>query len=439
MAMRMVQMIRAVQPVGPYHIAGWSFGGVLAYEIAVQLIGADQEVAFLNMLDTSCPARERNLSERRIEDFTDIDLLLSAVRAGKDRDQEQQAAISEIESCAATMNFVALVQKCREMALLPDILEGFTASQIQQLLIRQRGLMAASRAYSVQPLPIPVHLFATSEGNPVDAVSGWSAVVPASLLRVTRVAGTHHSMMVSPNVEALGKTFSHAIRNAAEDRGELPERSYSSLTTLQSGQHDLSPLFCVPGAGASITSFVELAGCLEEERSIYGLQPRGLEGELVPHSTVQAACQSYLPAILDIHPTGPLHLLGHSFGGWVVFDIAQRLLETGRAIGSLTILDSEVPESGCEYNNTEAIMAWIEVFELILERPLDVGRGDLDLLNESAQRKLLHARMVSEGLVPARTDPGILQGPLRTFAMSLRTHYRPDKVYPGPVQLILVD
>jgi hypothetical protein len=114
----------------------------------------------------------------RVEDFTDIDLLLSAVRAGKARDQEQQAAMSEIESSAATMNFAALVQKCREMALPPDILKGFTASQIQQLLIRQRGLMAASRAYSVQPLPIPVHLFAATEGNPVDPVCTRRPLTP---------------------------------------------------------------------------------------------------------------------------------------------------------------------------------------------------------------------------------------------------------------------
>jgi thioesterase domain-containing protein len=291
----------------------------------------------------------------------------------------------------------------------------------------------------VQPLPIPVHLFAATEGSPVDPVSGWSTVVPESLLRVIRVAGTHHSIMLTPNVEGLGKTFSNAIRNAAADAGELPERSYSSRTTLQYGRHNLAPLFCVPGAGASITSFIELADALEHERPIYGLQPRGLEGELVPHSTVQAASQFYLRTILDIHPTGPLHLLGHSFGGWVVFDIAQRLLETGREIGSLTILDSEVPESRCEYNNTEAVMAWIEIFEQILERPLGVGRRDLNSLNESAQRKLLHERMVSEGLVPPRSDPGVLRGPLRIFAISLRTHYRPEKVYPGPVQLILVD
>jgi hypothetical protein len=54
----------------------------------------------------------------RVEDFTDINLLLSAVRAGKARDQEQQAAMSEIESSAATMNFAALVQKWRPAGYL---------------------------------------------------------------------------------------------------------------------------------------------------------------------------------------------------------------------------------------------------------------------------------------------------------------------------------
>jgi acyl carrier protein len=41
-AMRAVEMIYSIQPSGPYRIAGWSFGGTLAYEVAKQLIGADQ-------------------------------------------------------------------------------------------------------------------------------------------------------------------------------------------------------------------------------------------------------------------------------------------------------------------------------------------------------------------------------------------------------------
>ena len=40
------------EPAGPYRLAGWSFGGILAYEIASQLIGADEEVDFLGALDT---------------------------------------------------------------------------------------------------------------------------------------------------------------------------------------------------------------------------------------------------------------------------------------------------------------------------------------------------------------------------------------------------
>jgi surfactin synthase thioesterase subunit len=35
-----LRQIRAVQPDGPYHLLGWSFGGLAAHEIAVQLQAA---------------------------------------------------------------------------------------------------------------------------------------------------------------------------------------------------------------------------------------------------------------------------------------------------------------------------------------------------------------------------------------------------------------
>src|ERR1700676_2613119 len=37
LAARLRKTIVALQPDGPYRLAGWSFGGILAYEIAVQL------------------------------------------------------------------------------------------------------------------------------------------------------------------------------------------------------------------------------------------------------------------------------------------------------------------------------------------------------------------------------------------------------------------
>ncbi|MFG3226583.1 amino acid adenylation domain-containing protein [Kitasatospora sp. NPDC048194] len=43
--------IRQVQPRGPYHLLGWSFGGLVAHEMAVQLQAAGERVAFLAALD----------------------------------------------------------------------------------------------------------------------------------------------------------------------------------------------------------------------------------------------------------------------------------------------------------------------------------------------------------------------------------------------------
>jgi len=55
MATKYVKEIRAFQPDGPYYLLGASFGGLVAYEMAQQLIAEGQKVAFLGMLNTNCP------------------------------------------------------------------------------------------------------------------------------------------------------------------------------------------------------------------------------------------------------------------------------------------------------------------------------------------------------------------------------------------------
>ncbi|MFF4082533.1 amino acid adenylation domain-containing protein [Streptomyces sp. NPDC001777] len=51
MAADYVEQIRKVRPAGPYHLLGWSFGGIVAQEIAVQLREAGEEVGLLAMMD----------------------------------------------------------------------------------------------------------------------------------------------------------------------------------------------------------------------------------------------------------------------------------------------------------------------------------------------------------------------------------------------------
>ncbi|HEY9878540.1 MAG TPA: amino acid adenylation domain-containing protein [Leptolyngbyaceae cyanobacterium] len=52
MAADYLQEIRSIQPNGPYFLCGYSFGGLLAYEVARQLTAQDQTVALLVLIDT---------------------------------------------------------------------------------------------------------------------------------------------------------------------------------------------------------------------------------------------------------------------------------------------------------------------------------------------------------------------------------------------------
>ena len=59
MAAYYVQEVRRVQPSGPYSFLGFSFGGLVAYEMAQQLQAQGEEVRMLGMLDTWQPSYQR--------------------------------------------------------------------------------------------------------------------------------------------------------------------------------------------------------------------------------------------------------------------------------------------------------------------------------------------------------------------------------------------
>src|SRR5262249_2183199 len=55
MAIDYLKEIQAVQPKGPYFLGGYSFGGLVAFEMAQQLYKQGQKVSFLGLLDPTDP------------------------------------------------------------------------------------------------------------------------------------------------------------------------------------------------------------------------------------------------------------------------------------------------------------------------------------------------------------------------------------------------
>ena len=218
MATRMVRMIRSVQPAGPYRIAGWSGGGIIAYEIATQLIGAHEQVEFIAMFDSLCPLSNA-MARRANIDFNDSAFLLGLIESAGTESDGRKAALDSIRARLHTMDFADVVQECDKLSLIPDTLRYLTITQTRLKLARTHSIAAAAARYQPHPLHIPVHFFpaldAQGSGNP-DLHRGWNDVVPSDLLRITPVPGSHHSMLRSPNVELLGRSLMQAMGQMTE-------------------------------------------------------------------------------------------------------------------------------------------------------------------------------------------------------------------------------
>ena len=64
-----LRAIREVQPTGPYYLLSWSFGGVVAFEMALQLERQGEEAAFVGLLDTVSPVLIRHAPLDRDEEI----------------------------------------------------------------------------------------------------------------------------------------------------------------------------------------------------------------------------------------------------------------------------------------------------------------------------------------------------------------------------------
>jgi amino acid adenylation domain-containing protein len=441
-ARRLIRIIRRVQPHGPYRIAGWSLGGNIAYEIATQLLGEDQDVAFVGLIDSinviGIHPRERHPRD---------DNLIILNYALQQMDETDDSLKDKLNTLSKTADLETFIQACQEKQLLAP---RMSLKDIKHYLTRAKGYRLALNDYYPQPIPVPIYLLKAiekEEDDPIhdydsDGHLGWAKALPKARIHVIPVPGTHSSMLSPTHIDVLGRSLTDAIRQAGVAGKTNQARHDTHLVTIQAGQEGMPPLFCVPGAGANITDFIHLAAALDDKWPIHGLQPRGMNDGHAPHATVPAAAQAYMRVIDEEYPEGPLHLLGHSFGGWVVFEMALRLRAFGRMIASVTLIDAEAPEGdgilGREYNRTEMFMKLVELSEQRAECSLNLTADDFDGLDYAAQLRLIHGRLVGAKMILSRSTPRVLRGMVRTFATHLRTTYVPHERYPGPVRLVLV-
>jgi aspartate racemase len=119
-------------------------------------------------------------------------------------------------------------------------------------------------------------------------------------------------------------------------------KPWSSLVAIQP-EGSRPPLFCVHAAGANVLIYRPLSRHLGNDQPVFALQAQGLDGQTSPLTTVEEMAAVYIREIRAFQPQGPYFLLGASFGGLVIYEMAQQLLAQGEEVALLAMLNTNCP------------------------------------------------------------------------------------------------
>ncbi|AQZ61912.1 Non-ribosomal peptide synthetase modules and related proteins [[Actinomadura] parvosata subsp. kistnae] len=100
------------------------------------------------------------------------------------------------------------------------------------------------------------------------------------------------------------------------------------------------PLFLVHAAGGSVAPYVPLAPLLGDDQPVYALEDPGLHGAPTEGRSLADLAATYLAAIREVRPGGPLHVGGWSVGGAVALEMARQDGDVALTL----VLDTAIPE-----------------------------------------------------------------------------------------------
>jgi acyl transferase domain-containing protein/thioesterase domain-containing protein len=233
LAANYIRNIRSVQPRGPYHLVGYSFGGLLAFEIAHQLHKVGDSVAFLGMLDTWQPRHLRSLnvtesSSRRLVREIELRILRAkSIVASRDplaiRNKLGERALQFVND-STSLGTRIIYSAC-----------GALGFPVPKLLQRAQDVnWFALARYTARQYPGRIVLFRAEKG--VGALDdrygdklGWDGLAQEGV-EVHTIPGSHLDLMREPNVRILAR----ALDACLEQYGGKLENAKSTVKTTRS-------------------------------------------------------------------------------------------------------------------------------------------------------------------------------------------------------------
>ena len=211
MAAFYVREMQTVQPKLPYLIGGWSFGGLVAFEMARQLSALGQYPALVAILDSGTPDMEREF-ESRMDDAALLAILAHEMSLpiasrdlrGLDSDQQLQMVADHMSNAGV---------------IFEDPI-GYLRRQLDIFNYRNK----ATLSYFPGPYCGRISLFLATQHTDVDSgdipenlAHRWAKF--AKEVDVYQVPGSHHEIAREPHVQSLARLLRDCITKSLNTAG----------------------------------------------------------------------------------------------------------------------------------------------------------------------------------------------------------------------------
>ncbi|MBV8846377.1 MAG: amino acid adenylation domain-containing protein [Bryobacterales bacterium] len=236
LAANYVKDLREFQPQGPYHLIGWSFGGMIVFEMACQLKAQNQAVGLLGLLDSGNLSLLRGRTRRQRFHRALRHLVYADLKKLR-----TMAPVDWPRRVVELLNQYFIDTAWRELYRLYQASLRKSSPSVRTLLLRmappplkraygKRAYGTLGEHYTPKVYPGKIVFFESEAKSGVNPLKSWSGF--AREVEVIRVPGNHLTMLDEPHVAVLAAEITKALApSSAHPIQEVrSEGSHSALS-----------------------------------------------------------------------------------------------------------------------------------------------------------------------------------------------------------------